>query len=600
MPPRTQEHDDDVRRGLDLALFRKLLAYARAYRRHFLHLLLVMLVYSGLDAGMPLLTRAAIDRFATTGNTGGILAFSLVCLAFALGRGIAVRFMILAGAHIHTGISYDLRRDGFAHLQTLPFAYFDRHAVGWLMSRLTADSVELARFFAWGLVDLVDGLGKLLLMTGIMLYLDPKLALAVLAVVPFMALVVARSQIVTMEKFRQVRRLGSEVTGALNEGVAGALTTKTLVRETAADHEFGELTRQLRELSVEAARRAAVYFPIVLFFGTVGSALAVWLGGNGVLAGQVSYGTLVAFLAYAANFFGPLQDLARRFPQLQNAQACAERLFSLLETPAEATVPAVASPPPACRGHLVFDQVSFAYSADEPVLTDFNLVVKPGETIALVGETGVGKTTVTSLLCRFYEPTAGRILLDGVDLRDLPLDQLRGQIGIVLQTPHLFSGSLRDNLRYGRLDATDQEIEAAARAVGAHDFILDCHGGYDFAVGENGANLSAGQRQLVALARVVLANPQLLILDEATSSVDTETEQRLQAAIEQLLHGRTSFVIAHRLSTIRHADRILLLGRAGLVEAGTHRELIHRRGAYFQLYSSQFLEHAQQEILQQT
>ncbi len=597
--------DQDNRTVAKAAVLRKLLGYARPYARQFLALLLIMLTYAGLDAAMPLLTRAAIDRFAVGDDMRGFGWFALVCFLFALGRGLTVRGMIATSGIIYTGLGHDIRRDCFNHLQKLSFSFFDQRAVGWLMARLTSDTQELSRTFAWGLADLIDGLGKLIMMSIIMFVLDPLLALIVLAVVPPLAIMIVIYQAVTLRLFREVRRANSEVTGAFNEGVSGARTTKTLVREDAALEEFSQRTAHLRDLSIWAARKSALYFPAVLLLGTIGSALALWAGGSGVIADRVTYGTLVAFIAYAVSFFRPLEDIARRFPQLQSAQAGAERIFSVLETEPEIrdcgtdpdAPPTEARPLKNFDGGVEFRNVDFAYSPEEPVLRDFSLRARAGETLALVGETGVGKTTIVSLLCRFYEPDRGAILAQGVDYRSLPLAEWRSQLGIVLQDPHLFSGSIRDNIRYGRLDATDREIEDAARVANAHDFIMECHSGYDFQVGENGAHLSAGQKQLIALARVVLADPKILILDEATSAVDTETEALLQSALDRVLQDRTSFVIAHRLSTIRRADRILLLNAEGLAEQGSHRELIRRRGAYYRLYSSQFIEERETALL---
>lgn len=581
----------------------KLLPYAKPYRRYFIQLTLIMLAFSGSDAGLPLLSKWAIDTYAEAGRQDGFLLFAVVCLGFALVRGIAVRWMITTGAEIHTRISHDIRRDGFKHLQTLSFSYFDKHAVGWLMSRLTSDALELARMFAWGLVDLVDGFGKMIMIAVIMLFLNVKLGLVVLAVVPVLVYIVIRSQWVTLKKYREVRQANSEMTGGFNEGVQGAVTTRTLTREARALAEFDTLAQHMETVSVKAARRAAVYFPLVLLFGTVGCGLVIWLGGDGVIAGPVKIGTLVAFVAYAGSFFTPLQDLAKRFPQLQNARACAERIFSMMETP-----PDVVDTPqaielgkngrlPDFHGQVTFEDASFHYAPEEPVLNNFSLTIPVGGSVALVGETGAGKTTISSLLCRFYEPTGGRILIDGKDYLDLPVTWLRSHIGIVLQTPHLFSGSIRDNIAYGDLTADDNAIQAAARVVGAHEFILDCEGGYDFNVGENGSQLSVGQRQLISLARVILGEPKLLILDEATSAIDTETEQIVQKAIDRVLKGRTSLVIAHRLSTIRKTDTIVLLEKGRILEQGSHRDLIARRGAYYNLYTSQFIAQAENELL---
>ena len=585
------------------SVVKKLLPYAKPYRRYFIQLTLIMLAFSGSDAGLPLLSKWAIDTYATAGRQDGFLLFAVVCLGFALVRGIAVRWMITTGAEIHTRISHDIRRDGFKHLQTLSFSYFDKHAVGWLMSRLTSDALELSRLFAWGLVDLVDGFGKMIMIAVIMFFLNVKLAVIVLSVVPVLVFIVIRSQLVTLKKYREVRQANSEMTGGFNEGVQGAVTTRTLTREARALAEFDALAGRMETVSIMAARRAAIYFPLVLFFATMGSGLVIWVGGDGVIAGTVSLGELVAFVAYAGSFFAPLQDLAKRFPQVQNARACAERIFSMMETP-----PDVADTPqavereksgrlPAFHGAVTFDDVSFHYTPKEPVLNQFSLTIPAGGSVALVGETGAGKTTISSLLCRFYEPTGGRILIDGTNYLDVPVKWLRSHVGIVLQTPHLFSGSIRDNIAYGDLDASDEAIETAARVVGAHEFILDCEGGYDFNVGENGSQLSVGQRQLISLARVILGEPKLLILDEATSAIDTETEQLVQKAIDRVLQGRTSLVIAHRLSTIRKADTIVLLQKGQIHEQGSHRDLIARRGAYYNLYTSQFIAQAENQLL---
>lgn len=599
-----ERRDNEYRPGFKPAVLGKLFGYARPYIRYFIFLFLIMISYAGFDAAMPLLTRAAIDRFAVTDDASGFVWFSIICFIFAIGRGLTVRGMIGVSGIIYTRLGHDIRRDCFNHMQRLSFSFFDKNAVGWMMARLTSDTRELSRTFAWGLADLIDGFGKLILMSVIMFILDPMLALIVLSVVPLLALIVFFYQKITLRLYREVRRANSEVTGAFNEGVTGAKTTKALVREDLANDEFSERTRRLKDISVWAARKSAFYFPAVLLLGTAASALALWAGGSGVVAGEVTYGTLVAFISYAVSFFRPIEDIARRFPQLQNAQAGAERIFTVLETEPEIRDSEEAisrnknGSLPEFDGAVEFDGVSFAYNTGEQVLQDFSLRVESGETLALVGETGAGKTTIISLLSRFYEPDEGSILVGGLDYRWLPLSWWRRQLGIVLQETHLFSGTIRDNIRYGKLNAGDMEIEEAARAVHAHEFIMECHGGYDFDVGEAGSNLSSGQKQLVALARVVLADPKLLILDEATSSVDTETEAILQKAIDRVMEGRTSLVIAHRLSTIRRADRIVMLGTEGIVEQGSHSELIRRHGEYYRLYSSQFIEEKENSIIQ--
>jgi len=602
--PHDWQDDDDVRRGLDVHLLRRLLAYVRPYRALVLRLVFVMLGFALIDSFTPMLTKIAVDNFAVPKRTDGLVWFGVLCLAIAVGRGVANLLMIRIGGRIYTGIAHDVRRDCFDHLQELSFSYFDQRPVGWILARITSDSVLVSRSLSWVTVDLIDGIGKLVLMTALMLWLNVRLAGLVLSVVPVMGLIIWWFQRISLDRYRSVRRANSEITGAFNEGIMGARTVKTLVREDANLAEFQGLTAEMRTVSISAARWSSFYLPLALVLGAVGSGLALWRGGTGVMAGEsVSYGTLVAFIAYAVGFFQPLQDLARRIPEIQNAQAAAERILALLETRPEiednedvktrfATrgTGAALEPLPEFRGEIEFRDVAFRYVEGEPVLVDFNLHVQPGETIALVGETGAGKTTIVNLVSRFYEPTEGTILVDGVDYRTLPVRWLQQHLGIVQQDPHMFTGTIASNIRYGRLDASPEEVRRAATLVSADAFIDSCPEAYDFEVGEGGRNLSTGQKQLIALARVMLADPRLLILDEATSSVDTETEQRIQQAISTVLEGRTSFIIAHRLSTIRAAHRILLIEEGRVVEAGTHADLLKRQGAYARLYRSQFLE----------
>jgi ATP-binding cassette subfamily B protein len=401
---------------------------------------------------------------------------------------------------------------------------------------------------------------------------------------------------------RAVRRTNSQITAGFNEAIVGVRTTKALVREEENLREFRVLSGTMYEHSVRNALQAAVYLPIVLTLGSVGVGLALWRGGVDVGAGM-SLGTIVAFMQYAATFYIPIREMADRFTQMQSAQASAERLQQLLDTEPEVRdAPEVLA---AAEGNdeerialIEFEDVSFAYVEGEPVLVDFNLRVEASETIALVGATGSGKTTIVSLLGRFYEPTGGSVKINGVDYRRRRLAWLQSKLGIVLQSPHLFSGSIRENIRYGRLDATDDEVIEAAKLVGAHAFITAFEDGYETNAGEGGGRLSTGQRQLISLARAILADPQIFIMDEATSSVDTETERAIQKAIETVLRGRISFVIAHRLSTIRSADRILVIDRGRVLEEGNHETLIRARGRYYRLYTSQFTRESQEWIFE--
>ena len=591
--------EEDFSSGTRFDLWHKVFIYCRPYLWQLISLVVIMLVFATLDAVIPFMIGYAIDHFVVPHSTDGLDLFVLAVVAIALIRGCSVWIMIITGGRINTWISYDIRRDAFNHLQHLSFSYFDKRPVGWLMSRLTSDCSTLAATLSWGLVDVVDGFSRMIIMISVMLYFDWKITLVVLAVLPILFVISLFFRRLILEGFRKVRSVSSEVTGAINEGISGAETTKTLVREEANLDEFMELTDEMSRVSVSAAMRSSMYLPIVLLIGSVGTALALWQGGTGVMNGTVQYGVLVMFISYTTRFFQPVQDLARRFSEFQNAQAAAERVFSLMET-----TPAVGDgdkmlidPPEFFRGEVDFENVSFHYKEEEPVLSDFNLRVRSGETVAVVGETGAGKTTVTSLLARFYEPVSGTIKYDGIDYTQLPLKWVHQRLGVVLQTPHLFHGSVRENIRYGRLEATDEEIRAAAELVNADHFINKLEDRYDFIIGEGGSGLSVGQKQLLTFARAIISEPEIFILDEATASIDTETERLIQDAISRVQQQCTCIVVAHRLSTIRSADRIIVMNKGRIVEQGNHAELIAARGSYYQLYTTQYMEQQENELL---
>jgi len=431
----------------------------------------------------------------------------------------------------------------------------------------------------------------------VMCWMDARLAALVLAVVPALAWVSAFFGRRILRTARVVRKTNSRITASYNEGIAGVRTSKVFVRERENLADFRGLTGEMYSASVRNALYSALYLPAILALGSLATGIALAAGGFEVSAGRISIGTLIAFFLYARQFFEPIQQLANWFAEMQMAQASAERILGLIDTePAIRDATGVAGQPhPARIGEIEFKQVSFAYETGKPVLEGLDLRIRPGETVALVGPTGGGKTTIVNLVCRFYEPTAGEIRLDGVDYRQRSLHWLQSHLGIVLQTPHLFGGTIADNIRYGKLDATPKEIEEAARLAGAHDFVVGLPKGYDAEVGEGGVRLSTGQKQLLSFARAVLAQPQILVMDEATSSVDTETERRIQEGLARVLKGRTSFVIAHRLSTVRAADRILVVERGRIVEQGAHPELLARRGRYHDLYTQQRLRETMRE-----
>jgi len=601
-----EQHEDKI----DLMLWREILKFARPFRRQLVALIVLVSGVGLIDALFPYMSKVAIDRFVVPGTTEGIGWFLAAFLGIVLVQALNVYFFLSMAGKVETGLAYEIRKHGFRRLQELSLSFFDKKAVGWLMARMTSDVTRLGEIVSWGCVDMFWGSASMVVYTIMMFSLNWRLALVSLAVTPILVAVSLVFQKRILQEHRKVRRLNSRITGAYNEGITGATTTKIMSREEQNLAEFAELTGSLRASAVRAAVYSSLFMPIVLLLSSIGTGLVLWYGGSSVLRGTVSYGVLVAFVSYTLQFFEPVREMARVFAELQAAHASAERVISLVQTEPEIkdspeVVAAYGSwnkpgrnpewPP--IRGDITFEHVSFAYNPDEPVLTEFNLEVKAGETIALVGETGAGKTTVVNLACRFYEPTSGRILIDGVDYRTRPLHLLHSNLGYVLQSPHLFSGTIMENIRYGRLTATDEEVIAAAKLVNAHQFTVKLERGYHTEVGEGGGLLSTGERQLISFARAILADPRIFVLDEATSSVDTETELLIQEAIKTVLKGRTSFVIAHRLSTIRSADRIIVIRDGRIQEQGTHDELMQARGYYYRLYMNQFVTEQQHSLL---
>ena len=551
----------------------------------------------------------AIDDFVMKGTTNGLKTFAIKYGLLVLIQAINAWFLISIAGRIETGMAYDIRKIGFEKLQVLSLSYYDNRAVGWLMARMTSDINRLSETLSWGLVDFVWGVTMMITIIVIMFSLNVKLALITLSVIPPLAIISVYFQQKILTAYRKVRKINSRITGAFNEDISGAKTTKTLVREEQNLEEFTNLTGEMRDSSVKAVIISSLYLPIILLLGSIGTSLALNFGGKSVLSNTLSYGTLVIFVNYTIQFFEPVRELAAIFAELQSAQASAERVFSLIneDLEIEDSIEVIEkygdfmNPKkedwPSINGEIEFKNVSFAYKNGEEVLENFNLHVNPGETIALVGETGSGKSTIVNLLCRFYEPTKGEILIDGVDYKKRPQVWLHENLGYVLQSPHLFSGTIKDNIKYGNLEASELDIIRASKLVNAHDFIVELHDGYDTEVGEGGNLLSTGQKQLISFARAVLRNPKIFVLDEATSSIDTETEKIIQDTIHKILKGRTSFIIAHRLSTIKNADKILVIKKGQVIEVGTHHELLNKKGYYYRLYTNQFIREQEREIL---
>ncbi len=601
--------EQDYTKKFSLSLWKKILKYATEYYGDLIKLCVVMAITAICDVVFPLLTAYAIDHYIANGTTVGLPGFIALYAGLTLLQVAAIYYFLYLGGKVEVGVCYTIRSRAFRKLQELPFSYYDRMPVGYLMSRMTTDTQRLADTIGWSLLDLCWGSVMIVAAMIAMFFKNWQLTLVVLLVVPPLAVLSWWFQQRILHSYRAVRKTNSKITGAFNEGIMGAKTTKTLVREEMNMEEFTVLTHDMKKSSVRAATLSAVYLPVVVSLGSIATAYALWRGGNLVLIGGMTLGTLQVFVNYTIQFFQPIRDIAHTFSEMQSAQAAAERVMTLLET-----APDIVDTPeveqefgdnfhpktenwPVLNGDIEFDHVDFKYKEGEQVLSDFNLRVKAGETIALVGPTGAGKSTVVNLICRFYEPTAGEIRIDGVDYRKRSQLWLQSNLGYVLQEPRLFSGTIADNIRYGKLDATDEEIRAAAKMVNAEGFIMKLEKQYDTEVGEGGSRLSTGEKQLISFARAILADPRIFVLDEATSSVDTHTEQMIQHAIQTVLTGRTSFIIAHRLSTIRTADRILVIDDGRIVEMGSHKELLRQRGAYYNLYTNQFLEEQSQELL---
>ena len=603
------QEEQDYTKKLDLSLWKRLFYYAKPFHWHMVGIAVAMLLCAWVDIIFPQLTREAIDTFVANQTTEGLNFFVVKYLVVVvLQSGFIFAFCFLSG-RVERGMCKLIREKGFLRLQELPFSFYDKTPIGFIIARMTNDTQRLGDTIGWGLLDLMWSFGYIVFGIIMMLMMNVKLTLATIVIVPLIGVIAMYFQKRILASYREVRKTNSKITGAFNEGITGAKTTKTLVREKANDREFDELTSTMRASSIRAAVLSALFMPIVMSLGSVAAAYALWVGGFDVFTGVLSLGTLSAFMSYSTQMFEPISNLARIFAELQSSQAAAERVIQLIETEPEISDSAEVIAKfgdnfapnrenwPKLIGDVQFENVSFQYSGGETVLKNFDLSIKAGQTVALVGETGSGKSTIVNLICRFYEPTAGRILIDGVNYKERSQLWLESNLGYVLQQPHLFSGTIRDNIRYGMLSATDEQIEAAARLVDAEEFILRFEKGYDTDVGEGGNRLSTGQKQLISFARALIADPAIFVLDEATSSVDTVTEQKIQHAIKTTLEGRTSFIIAHRLSTIRMADLILVIHDGEITERGTHKELLKQKGHYYQLYRNQFREEREAELL---
>lgn len=589
-----------------------MLPYFKPYKKYFFITFSLNIFLAAVDIFVPLFQSYAINHFIVPDTLEGIGSFAAAYVGMIVMQTICVYISVHAATVIEMNIGKDLKWAQFEHLQRLSFSYYNTTPVGYIHARVMSDTLKISTIIAWGLVDMFWAFIYIVGVFVIMFFLNWKLAFLLLLIVPCIAVLTVIFQNKILVWNRKMRKINSHITGAYNEGITGVKTSKSMGIEQQNEQEFYRETSAMNQAASRAAKLNAIFVPTVLLFSSVASAIVLAKGGCMVQENLIQLGTLSVFISYAVVIFEPIQQIARLLADLISCQANIERVLDLLSqrpnvTDREDVIEKYGDTFHPKRenwekiqGDIEFEDVSFMYpDGKEYILEHFNLRVPAGTNVAIVGETGAGKSTLVNLLGRFFEPTEGRILIDGVDYRERSQLWLHSQIGYVLQNPHLFSGTIRENIRYGRLDATDEEIYLAAKKVSADEVVKKLEKGYDSDVGESGGLLSTGEKQLISFARAILSDPAIFVLDEATSSIDTATEQLIQKATQQLLKGHTSFIIAHRLSTIRNADLILVVKDGAIIERGTHKELLARRGYYHDLYYKQFEEEAEMQVFAQ-
>ncbi|MCI9105809.1 MAG: ABC transporter ATP-binding protein [Lachnospiraceae bacterium] len=601
--------EQEYKKPFSFRVWAKMLPFFKPYRRFFVLTMGLNVFLAAVDVLTPLFQSYAIDHFIMKNTLDGLRPFVVLYVLMIVAQTVSVYFSVHAATTIEMNVGRDLKWAQFEHLQTLSFSYYNTTPVGYIHARVMSDTLRIASMIAWGLVDMFWALIYVVSVFVIMFLMDGRLALILLMIIPGIALLTFYFQNRILHWNRKVRKINAQITSAYNEGITGVRTSKTMGIEPDNDREFFCQTSKMHRAASRSAKLNAIYIPLILFCSSMASAIVLMKGGRMVQEQAMQLGTLSVFLSYAVILFEPVQQLARLLSELISCQANIERVMDLLEQKPdvvdEETVIAQYGDAfhakkenwERIQGDIVFENVSFRYpDGKDYVLEHFDLHVPAGMNVAIVGETGAGKSTLVNLLGRFFEPTEGTIRIDGRDYRERSQLWLHSQIGYVLQSPHLFSGTLRENIRYGRLDATDKEVEEAAREVSADVVAEKLENGYESNVGESGGRLSVGEKQLISFARAILANPAIFVLDEATSSIDTQTEQLIQKAIQHLLKGHTSFVIAHRLSTIRQSDLILVVKEGKIIERGNHRELLAQKGYYYELYSRQFEEESAMHV----
>jgi ATP-binding cassette subfamily B protein len=580
---------------------RRLFQYAWNYPRWVYGLIGWIVIVAVVEALFPLLLKATIDE-AITPQLDGLSQLSgaerLAAIQWApvgyytglfIGLGIiqfsGVYFFIRYAGRIQEYVIHDLRQAMFKRLQQLSFSFYDRSASGWLLTRLTSDTDRVAEVISWGLLEAFWGLSTIACCLGVLLVYNWQLGLIVACAIPVLLVLSIHIRRLVLRYSRAARRINSDLTATFSEHINGLMVNKSTAQEARVSQEFEQLTTTMQKASFRAAYYTALYIPLVILIGSIATAMVIYWGGQMAIGLDtvITVGTLIAALDYATKIFIPIVEISMFYARAQGALSAGERIFSLIDEPIAIKDTPTATDFGKLQGSIQFEQVGFAYSNGQQVLKDFNLTIRAGQSVALVGATGEGKSTIANLVARFYEPTAGRVLIDGEDYQQKTLHSLRSQLGMVLQTPHLFEGSIRANLCYAYPEASDAAIQAALELAGAAQFLERL----DEPVGEEGENLSLGEQQLLSFARAILPNPRILIMDEATSSVDTLTELRLQKGVQKMLEERTAIIIAHRLSTIKNCDRILVIHQGNIVEDGSHEELLQLQGRYYHLYTQQ-------------
>lgn len=597
-------------KGALYPFLKRLFVYSLRYKKWITGFVIFVLFVAAVEAVFPIIWLNLIDnvivplvekRSFSSGieqaiDLSGLKMYTLIFFVLGIILAVSVLAFIYFAGRIQEYVMFDIRQDMFNKLQKLSFSFYDKSAVGWLMSRITSDSIKVTELISWGMIEVIWGTGMIAFCMIAMFLYSWKLAIIVTVTIPVLMIVSIKIRMLILKYSRESRRHNSEITASFNEHISGVEVNKSLVQEQRASNEFDTLSERMRVASYKASFYMAVYLPLVIFIGSSAAAFIIYYGGNIALTlpPEITVGMLAAFFGYATLIYEPILDISRFYAQAQGSLSAGERIFSLLDTKIKVRDMKGATEFDKIKGDIEFENVSFYYNKDNPVIEDMNLKICSGESIALVGETGGGKSTIINLIGRFYEPTGGIIRIDNADYMTKTIKSLRNQLGVVLQTPHLFSGTIKENIRYGKDDATDEEIASSLKMVSGEDYISRL----DEDVGEGGEKLSMGEKQIISFARAVLANPRIFIMDEATSSVDTLTEVKIQKGIDKLIKGRTSIIIAHRLSTIKNSDRILVIKEGKIIEDGSHNELMTKKENYYKLYTRQLREQREKEMLE--